>query len=788
MGQIVSSAAKPKRCNLNKLSQLGTPAAGEHILVSSDNSMNAAGQGNFDCYIVGNGEDPATELEKKYIEPKAKEMLAFGNEFVTNGFLHDIVNGAEENYVEGHYYDAAGNIRESADWCIQLGYIPAVKGDNIEWNAGAAWISAALVLVDASLNFIATYSCNPQHKSATIGRENCAYICMSFAKAGISDVFLKVNGKEVWRPTSTSVGITPRIDAAASILGINIPTSSPKIPAVFTKGFIRYADGKITTSAINFFSQKYNVRGYGKVRFVGNHAASSSDVGAAFYDQNKNFISSIIYDTDASERTYKTYEVEIPANAYYFAFSIYVEFSNHAKEIELIPSFSINEKLSELVLLNAQKWLTGKQIYTNEGVGNVCRYVTYDSGNWNCLKIPCQFGEKIYFNGTLQGGLSPRLWCFTDENNVILSISSENEVVTDREVSVPENAAWLVVNDRIKNGTIHIYKNTPLTAAIAMMKNSEKDESLYGKRFSDCKSFGTQPAANGGSGSFCNITTGTYNDLLTTIYEPLRSQFPNYIKRTNIGKDASGTIDMYAYVFEPRYWQQSIYLQAGIHGIEVDAVACLARMMYLIATSDGSDKDLEYLRQCVKITVVPCVNVWGISQSPKQNNNYNNAGLQAWSSSTPPAEIANIKTYIEEASIIDELSFMLDMHTTTNDTYYDFYGNIQKYAKNVRTIYRTNAWLCEHYAKDGRTVDDQYLGYHEYADNHLFRQYYYYVKGIQTATLELSDYHWDTSLSTAPVITMGVTMWFNYVIQMVNDFYRSAGNGIPEGDYRESRG
>ncbi len=63
MGQIIGSAAKPKRCNLNRLSQFGIPAAGEHILVSSDNSMNAAGQGNFDCYIVGNGKTAASELE-----------------------------------------------------------------------------------------------------------------------------------------------------------------------------------------------------------------------------------------------------------------------------------------------------------------------------------------------------------------------------------------------------------------------------------------------------------------------------------------------------------------------------------------------------------------------------------------------------------------------------------------------------------------------------------------------------------------------------------------------------
>lgn len=68
MGQIVGGAAKPKRCNLNQLSQVPTPAAGEHILVSSDNSMNAAGQGNFDCYIVGDGQKAATALPLQEID------------------------------------------------------------------------------------------------------------------------------------------------------------------------------------------------------------------------------------------------------------------------------------------------------------------------------------------------------------------------------------------------------------------------------------------------------------------------------------------------------------------------------------------------------------------------------------------------------------------------------------------------------------------------------------------------------------------------------------------------
>ena len=63
MGQIIGSAAKPKRCNLQSLSSVGVLAAGEYVLVSSDNSANEAGQGNFDCYVIGNGTLAAEELE-----------------------------------------------------------------------------------------------------------------------------------------------------------------------------------------------------------------------------------------------------------------------------------------------------------------------------------------------------------------------------------------------------------------------------------------------------------------------------------------------------------------------------------------------------------------------------------------------------------------------------------------------------------------------------------------------------------------------------------------------------
>lgn len=68
MGQIAGKYDFLSRVNLKDLSTIPTPAAGEHILVSSDNSMNAAGQGNFDCYIEGDGQKAATALPLQYLD------------------------------------------------------------------------------------------------------------------------------------------------------------------------------------------------------------------------------------------------------------------------------------------------------------------------------------------------------------------------------------------------------------------------------------------------------------------------------------------------------------------------------------------------------------------------------------------------------------------------------------------------------------------------------------------------------------------------------------------------
>ena len=227
-----------------------------------------------------------------------------------------------------------------------------------------------------------------------------------------------------------------------------------------------------------------------------------------------------------------------------------------------------------------------------------------------------------------------------------------------------------------------------------LTEKSKLEYSNSTKRHSAMKFFGNQRSADGGKNSFCDIQED-YNDFIKNVYEPLREKDPNYIKREIIGKDSSNQYNIYAYTFEPRYFQQHILLVSGIHADEEDAVASLGKIMQIITEESGMDGDILYMRQNVKISVIPVANPWGFSQKPKKRNNVSGYTLQSFDKKKNIKEVDYIKKYINR--IKSDLSFMVDMHTTTNDSYLDFYGVIHKNCPNVRTLFRVNSWLCTRY-------------------------------------------------------------------------------------------
>lgn len=415
--------------------------------------------------------------------------------------------------------------------------------------------------------------------------------------------------------------------------------------------------------------------------------------------------------------------------------------------------------------------------------------------------------------------------------------------------SLPDGIA--IADDLVTNDA-----QKALSAKQGKVLNDKIDSlpNIMGRRFVD---FGTMPSCvYGETGCFLGDgMTGTnnsdgnpdtrikYADVIAK-YDALVTAYPNYVEKHSCGNDASGTIPMYYYTFTPKYWQQSIYLQAGVHGWEPDPVFALCELMYLISNAYGSDTlspvvvdnpELMYLRGTVKITVFPCVNPYGFNRRSdcgidKRNvaqNNYNGKQLNAeWNSNQ--AESVMVRTLLDSMS--SEVSFAVDMHSTvwpdTRPRYGSFYGSVPTDCPNIRTAFRAWEWLYEFYdvkydyIVDGDTcpnpLDATYASVGIKSGTGAFRGWFFDRYDKPATNIELSDHVWTDDadyynpahsltnvpsgygissqapadangdmipLHTAAVMSVAVNMYLNHIIQQVMDKYRVDGSTtVPDDD------
>lgn len=126
------------------------------------------------------------------------------------------------------------------------------------------------------------------------------------------------------------------------------------------------------------------------------------------------------------------------------------------------------------------------------------------------------------------------------------------------------------------------------------------------------------------------------NEKLAAImqnFSDLATAHPDYVTETLLGKDASGTYNIYKYEmdFHPavdsgyasvmRYDKPVFIITAGLHGIEPDAVFEVYHFMKDLCENYFESEHLEYLRTNVKFVVVPISNPWGFVNGTYNNSN-----------------------------------------------------------------------------------------------------------------------------------------------------------------------
>lgn len=272
-------------------------------------------------------------------------------------------------------------------------------------------------------------------------------------------------------------------------------------------------------------------------------------------------------------------------------------------------------------------------------------------------------------------------------------------------------------------------------------------------------------------------------DFVTNVYDALKTAYPTYITKSVIGKDATDTYNIYQYIFEPDYPEQTIYFQAGVHGNEPDSWIGLGNLMRLICNHWEEHEWLAYLRWKCRIIVIPIVNVWGVSNN-KTRFNANDVNLNRDLNDAAAQETVVMKANIAALKSAYDISFCLDFHTTESANWGgDAAIGCSSTAKNVPITSLVAKSIAKKHCPDRLA---SYVSAHSLAADELYLPFWFntsndgtYVKyfmslGYICSTIEYGDYVYSDSLANAKTGRICLDVYANHVIGLAMQKYNVA--------------
>jgi Zinc carboxypeptidase len=183
------------------------------------------------------------------------------------------------------------------------------------------------------------------------------------------------------------------------------------------------------------------------------------------------------------------------------------------------------------------------------------------------------------------------------------------------------------------------------------------------------------------------------DDYINNYFEPIRLAHPEYITRTLLGKDTSGTYDIWRYELTPKDYSKTIIISSVLHGGEVMGMLSMIRFLYYLTEEYEKYPAIAYIRENVRIIYIPIVNPWGLAQQPRVRHNSNGVDINRnfekyWDTFDPNQNIQpfefgykGTEPFSEKESqyvrdTIEEFPSAIayfDLHNTGHPTSYDFF-------------------------------------------------------------------------------------------------------------------
>lgn len=115
--------------------------------------------------------------------------------------------------------------------------------------------------------------------------------------------------------------------------------------------------------------------------------------------------------------------------------------------------------------------------------------------------------------------------------------------------------------------------------------------------------------------------SSSYNDYLDYILNRLVADYPDYASSIRIGTDESGDYPIYAYVFEPKNYEKTVFISSCLEGMSSSSLIAVSYFLDELCRRNRENRTLGYLRSRVKIVVLPVGNPYGIMMSSQYNLN-----------------------------------------------------------------------------------------------------------------------------------------------------------------------
>lgn len=186
----------------------------------------------------------------------------------------------------------------------------------------------------------------------------------------------------------------------------------------------------------------------------------------------------------------------------------------------------------------------------------------------------------------------------------------------------------------------------------------------------------------GNNGIPAEFNAENYEKFLDWKLNKLVDEFPDLVKKNIEGYDQSGLYPIYKYTIEPKEYDRTLLVLSQVHGNEYTSFFSISQIMDRICRDE--DNNMLFMREKVKLVVLPIVNPWGFIHGNRRNSrgvDLNRNSSYRWeeylvSTSLPGEKYYKGETpFSENESLIvkgvvedllnDKLVGVVDMHTLT---------------------------------------------------------------------------------------------------------------------------